>query len=60
MYYIASCDEEGKGKTVTFSLDKLDNHSFTITVKGAKWYNFTYDAYEVSALVRLFPNSTIS
>jgi len=40
-------------KGVTFSLDKKENYSFTITVKGAKWENFTYDTYKVGSLVKI-------
>jgi len=27
----------GEGKTVTFSLNKIDSRTFTVTVDGAKW-----------------------
>jgi hypothetical protein len=57
---IAACGNEDIGKTVTFSLDKIENYSFTITVEGAKWADFTYDTYKVGNLVRFFPNYTIS
>ena len=48
---LTACSFEEKEKTVTFSLNKKDNYSFTITVEGAKWKNFTYDTYKVGSLV---------
>jgi hypothetical protein len=50
---------EEKVEAVIFSLDKKENYSFTITVEGAKWENFTYDAYRAGFLVD-FPDFTIN
>jgi hypothetical protein len=54
---ITACGDGGKGKTVTFSLDKIDTNSFSITVEGDKWLHFTYDTYKAGELVQ-FPNFT--
>jgi hypothetical protein len=56
---IAACSLEETEKTVTFSLDKIENYSFTITIEGAKWVDFTYNVYKAGELVR-FPDYTIS
>jgi len=37
MFGMAACDDGGGGKTVTFSLDKIDATHFTVTVQGAEF-----------------------
>jgi hypothetical protein len=34
--------ENGGGKTVTFSINKVNERTFTVTVEGAKWKNISH------------------